>query len=671
MYIGVDYYPEQWPRERWDTDLDLMEELGINVIRLAEFSWGLLEPEEGHFDFSWLDEAVEKISARGFDIVLGTPTATPPAWLTQAYPEVLPVTKSGETISFGARRHYTVNSRKYQELSKHIVQAMAKRYGKHPNVIGWQTDNEYGHEKSDRSYGTEDERAFQAWLQEKYSSLDELNERFGTVFWSQTYTDWSQIPVPKTVYQEHNPSLLLEFDRFCAEAYTKYNRLQTDILRRHVEKRQFITHNFVYTGLAQDQNAIAEDLDFISFDNYPVWGGLAEPVAPAAIARQHHLCRGTKQGRTYWVMEELSGAQGWSQIGYLPRPGHLKLWTYQAIAHGAEAIVYFRWRAARFGTEQFCHGILDHDGVPRRKYQEVKEVIASLQDKEDLIHADYPAEAGLYHDPENEWAWQIQPQSDQFSYVGEVMRFFKPAFDLQVQTDIFRGQEDLSSYKVLIVPVYFLTKKDVNDRLRAFAENGGTIIFTYRTGVKDEDNIVTEETLPGAMRELCGVEVHEYDSLRAERTASIRGTGGALAGREGRSHVWCDFLEPLSAEVLAEYEDEWFDGRAAVTRNEYGNGRVYYIGTGLEEDMLEPLYASIFEEAGCRMQKQQPGIETVRRTSGTHEYLIVLNHDVSKERTVLLPEGRWTNAESGKEGTAEGQMALKPLESRIFVRDKE
>lgn len=387
MYLGVDYYPEQTPRALWEEDFRLMKELGVNVVRLAEFAWSMMEPEEGVYDFSFWDDVIERLSAEGFDIVLGTPTATPPAWLCTKYPEILPVDENGVMISFGARRHYTVHSETYQRLSVKITEEMAKRYGQHPRVIGWQTDNEYGHEKSDRSYGDVDRAAFQRWLENRYGTLDALNEAWGTVFWSQTYTAWEQIPVPRKVYQEHNPSLLVDFDRFCADGYTYYNKLQVDVLRRYIPEDVFITHNLVYSDMAVNQQQMAQDLDYVAFDNYPVWGGLPEPNRFEKMASDHDLCRSSKQGKGFWVMEQLSGAQGWSKIGYLPRPGHIRLWTYQAVARGAEAIVYFRFRAAHFGTEEFCHGIIDHDGKPKRKFEEVKQIMTELNTYGDEINA--------------------------------------------------------------------------------------------------------------------------------------------------------------------------------------------------------------------------------------------------------------------------------------------
>ncbi|KZZ83775.1 beta-galactosidase [Bacillus sp. SJS] len=664
MYIGVDYYPEQWPESRWPEDVTLMKELGVNVVRIAEFGWQLMEPEEGHYDFSLYDRAIKLLTESGIKVVLGTPTATPPAWLIQKHPEILPTDENGVQISFGARRHYTVNSRIFREYTKKIVTEMAKHYGQHPDVIGWQTDNEYGHEKSDRSYGEEDRQAFQAWLEKKYGTLDELNENWGTVFWSQTYTDWSQIPVPRKVLQEHNPSLLLDFDRFCADAYTSYNKLQTDCLRENIRDDQFLTHNFVYTDQAINQWDMAEDLDYVSYDNYPVWGGLAEPVSPSAIAHQHDLCRGTKNGKGYWVMEELSGAQGWSKIGYLPRPGHIKLWTYQAISRGAEAIVYFRWRAAHFGTEEFCHGILDHDGIPKRKYNEVKEVIDSLKEHgDDWIASKYEAQAAVYYDTENAWAWNIQPQSSAFSHRQELLRHYTPAHKLNVATDAVNSRSSLEGYKVVFVPIYFLENPIFTEKLKRYAENGGTVVFSYRSGVKKPNNFVTGQTLPGELTEMTGITINEYESLQTGQQNKVNGVKGSLSGLESAATVWCDLIDPVTAEVLAEYDDCFYKGTAAVTKNKYGKGTVYYIGTALEETMLTALYKEIFQEAGAEIIETQNGVEVVRR----EKFLSAMNHSVDRPAEIDLPEGKYINCATNQK--IKGALKLGPLASILLKKE--
>lgn len=663
MYLGVDYYPEQTPRELWEEDFRLMKELGVNVVRIAEFAWTMMEPEEGVYDFSFWDDVVERLSDAGFDIVLGTPTATPPAWMCHQYPEILPADENGVTISFGARRHYTVHSETYQKFSVAITTEMAKRYGKHPRVIGWQTDNEYGHEKSDRSYSDVDRAAFQVWLKNRYGTLDVLNETWGTVFWSQTYTAWEQIPVPRKVYQEHSPALLVDFDRFCADGYTHYNKLQVDALREHIHPDAFITHNLVYSDMAVNQQQMAQDLDYVSFDNYPVWGGLPEPNRFEKMASDHDLCRSSKQGKGFWVMEQLSGAQGWSKIGYLPRPGHIRLWTYQAVARGAEAIVYFRFRAALFGTEEFCHGIIDHDGKPKRKFAEVKQIMTELNTFGDEINAStYRADVGVYFDQENVWAWTHQPHSDAFDFRTEFVRFYGGAVRRQASTDIVFPGDSLDGYKLIIVPLYFLTNPTFDQALIDYMEQGGHVIFTYRTGVKDPHNNVIPKTLPGKFAPYAGIEIDEYESLQAVQENRVEGIAG-LTGQSSTARLWCDLITPTTAEPLAVYRDTFYDGVAAVTRNKY-KGTVTYIGASIDDAMIDTIYAQAFEEAGIKTLEVPDQVEVVRRHGETRDFVFLMNHDTKETRQVTL-EG--TYQELTTKETYSGTVTLAPLATLILT----
>ncbi|EIT83898.1 beta-galactosidase [Fictibacillus macauensis ZFHKF-1] len=667
MYIGVDYYPEQWPKERWQEDVSLMKELGVNVVRLAEFGWQLMEPKEGVYDFSLFDEVIDLMSQHDIKVVLGTPTATPPAWMIHNYPDILPVDEEGVTISFGGRRHYSVNSKRYRAFSVKIVEQLAKHYGRNETVIGWQTDNEYGHEKSDRSYGEQDRVAFHEWLKDKYETLEHVNEAWGTAFWSQTYTEWEQIPAPKKVLQEHNPGLLLDWDRFCSDQYTSYNKEQCDVLRHHISEDQFITHNFVFNEQAIKQRDMTKDLDFVSYDNYPVWGGLAEPIPPAAIAQQHDLCRATKDGKGYWVMEELAGAQGWSQIGYLPRPGHIKLWTYQAIARGAEAIVYFRWRAARYGTEQFCHGILDHDGKPRRKFEEVKEVFLELKEMgDDWIASHYEPEVGVYYDVENAWAWKIQPQSSALRYKEELVRFYNGAYRLNAATTIVHPESSLEGLKTIIVPLYFLNNSSFTSKLKEYVNDGGTVVLTYRSGVKNEDNAVTDRTLPGELAELAGIEVHEYEPLQEGQQHRVVGTAGHIADVMSPATVWCDLIETTTAEVIAKYRDAFYEGTPAITKNKYGKGFVYYIGTAVEDYYLARLYRDVFRESNVKTYDMPEDVEIIiRKKENGKRYLCVLNHSTTASHRITLPKGIWKDAISGEK--FQGDVRMPSLGATLLI----
>jgi beta-galactosidase len=668
MLLGVDWYPEQWPRKRWETDVRLMAQMGVNVVRLAEFGWSVIEPREGEWNPTLFDEAIQLLDQYGIQVVLGTPTATPPAWLVQKHPEILLIDESGHPVSFGGRRHYSVHSPVYHDYTRKVVTQLAQHYGQDRRVIGWQIDNEFGHESSDLCYSEESRRRFHQWLQERYQSLDALNEAWGTVFWSQTYTDWAQIPVPLKPIAQHNPALLLDFRRFHADAWRRYQRLQIDVLRQHIDSEQFITHNFVWHDQAIDQQAMAQDLDFISYDNYPVWGGLKEPIPPHAIAHFLDLCRSAKGGRGFWVMEQLSGAQGWDRIGYLPRPGHIQLWTYQAVARGAEAIVYFRWRAARRGTEMFCHGVLDHDGKPKRKYREIKEVFRQLSDfGEAWIASRWQAPVAAYYAVENAWAWQIQPQSDAFDYKQEFLRFYEPVHHWNVPVDMVTGSDALDRYQVVVVPVYFLTDPAFTTKLNRFVQEGGTAVLTYRSGVKGMDNEVTERTLPGELAEMAGVEIDEYECLQRGQAHRVRGIAGKVLGMESDAVIWCDILRPTTSEVLAVYEDCFYRGEAAVTRNQHGKGRVYTIGAGLESEWLRVLYRTILEEAGVSVFPTPDGVEWIPRYGGDGAEVAALLNHLENPCGVELPPGVWIRLADEKR--ISGAVTIEGLGSWVLKKE--
>jgi len=664
MYMGVDYYPEHTPRALWAEDIRLMQELRVNVVRMAEFGWSLMEPEEGQFDWSLFDDAIAMLHAAGIAVILGTPTATPPAWLIEKHPEILPVDPNGVRISFGGRRHYCFSAPIYRAHSARITRAMIERYGAHEAIIGWQTDNEYGHEGSDKCYCDQCRTAFHSWLQARYGTLDAVNEAWGTVFWSQTYTRWEQIPVPRKVLTAHNPGLLLDYHRFCSDQIVSFNRIQTEIIRAGAPGR-FVTHNFVYLEQALDQRKVARDLDVIAFDNYPVWGGLPEPIPPAAIALNHDLCRGTKHQR-YWVMEELAGAQGWDMIGYLPRPGHIKLWTYQAIAHGAEAIVYFRWRAAHFGTEEFCHGILDHDGKPKRKFHEVQQVAEELALIGDAWNAaDLSTPVAIYYDPENAWAWQIQRQSSAFDYKKELVTTYNGFYRWHPLIDVVGPEEALNRYQVVIVPIYFLTHPTFTATLHEYVEQGGTVVLTYRSGVKEPSNAVVTTTLPGALADLAGVEIDEYESLQVGQHNRVVFTE-QMAIPAASASVWCDILRPTTAEALAHYDDAFYKGAAAVTRNRYGKGTVYYVGTSLPVETWEAFGRHVLEAAGVPSTNLPRNVEGVRRLGDEEEFYVLLHHGEGQAEVRL--EGSWQRAD--RTPVTSGLVELGPYETVVLRRPR-
>ena len=631
--VGVDYYPEQWDEDRWSIDAQLMREAGFNLVRLAEFAWAKLEPELLKFDFAWLDRAIAILQAHGLEVVLGTPTATPPPWLYASNPEQFRVLPDGRRVTFGHRRGYSPSHPEYLEHSKRIVTAMAEHYAKHPAVIGWQIDNEFG----DRDYSPAAQTAFQEWLKRKHGTLEALNAAWGTVFWSQTYSEWSQIPVPLETAAPHNPGLALDFARFSSQAYVRFQAVQLEILRRLCPDH-FVTHNLMGFGYDQiDYFDLAADLDFVTWDNYPrIWWNINEGDDPARAALSHATMRGLKNA-AFWVMEQQSGAGGWEYVVPHPKPGELRLWAYQAIAHGANGIVFFRFRTARHGSEQYWHGLLEHDGTPGRRYQEAKRF--GLEIKEigtELLESQPRAKVAIALSYESRFALQIQANNPNLSYSGSFKRWYDALHSNQIGTDIVPLDGDLSRYRLLIAPLLHVVTATVAANLERYVRAGGTLVLGFRSGVKDEHNAIIDAPLPGLLRGIAGVRVEEYDSLypqtRNEITLALDNRTPKTIGVE----TWCDVLESEGAERLGTYMSAHYAGRAAITRHRLGHGEVIYVGTTGPE--LEPELIAWFAD---RLELRSSfntvnGVEIVERQTEDKRLVFIMNHS-SETKHVAIP----------------------------------
>ena len=649
MYYGTDYYAEHWPEERWPLDADLMREAGFNVARLAEFAWSKMEPREECYEFSWLDKAIDILGQRGMKIVLGTPTASPPPWLMSAHPDAFRVRADGVRVTFGNRREYCPTNKTYRHYSACITQAMAEHFKDNPNVIGWQIDNEFG----DRCYCPVCARAFQDWVRSRYKSLDDLNRKWGTVFWSHIYNDWGEIPLPWTTSGSPNPGFALDYRRFASDSYVAYQQLQVDILRQ-LCPHHFITHNFMgfrYDGL--NYHALAEPLDFVSWDNYP----LIMNADAARIAIAHDTMRGLK-GSGFWVMEEQSGPHGWENVGPTPRPGELRLWVYQAIAHGAEGIVFFRWRTCRFGTEQYWHGILDHDGIARRRYHEVKRIGEELKRIRKMIAGSRcRAEVAMLLSYDDRFAFQIQSNNSRFSYSDHFQLYYEALHRLGVPVDIVSPRGDLSDYKLVIAPTLHIATEEIISNLQRYVEQGGLLVITFRSGVKDEANAVINRPLPGLLADLSGIEVVEYDSLPADGRNGLEFVipGLLTMGQKRSCEVWCDIIEPKRAEVVARYTEEYYAGWAAVTQNNYGRGETIYVGTIGDGAFYHALMRWLLEKAGIEpLLATSRAVEVTAKEKDGRVLLFLLNH-ASQDEEVELEE-RYRDLLTDKE--VEGETTI-------------
>lgn len=634
FYFGVDYYPEHWPEERWPEDARLMAEAGFNVVRLAEFAWSKMEPQEGHSDFNWLDRAIAILAAQGIQVILGTPTASPPPWLMAKYPDLFRMREDGRPVTFGNRREYCPNNPLYHEYTRRIVTQMAEHYADHPAVIGWQIDNEFG----ERCYCHVCAAAFHDWLRHRYASLDELNRQWGTIFWSHVYNDWTEIPLPLTTGGSPNPGLALDFYRFASDSYVAYQQMQIDILRRQCPQH-FVTHNLM--GFKYDRLNyfdLARALDFVSWDNYPrtQWSMQAR-VDPSHAALAADTMRGLKR-QNVWVLEQQAGPGGWEMVGVAPRPGELRLWAYQAIAHGADAIIFFRWRTARYGTEQYWHGLLDYDAYPGRRYEEIKHMGAEIKKAGAQIGGSLvkPTVAMLLS-YEARFAFQIQANNPQFSYPDHFHQFYRALYHRHVPMDIVEPTADLSPYRLVVAPALHLVSGSIAANLQRFVAAGGVLVLTLRAGVKDESNAVVNQRLPGLLSDLCGVEVEEYDSLPPGVQNGLEFTLPELTtAHPPAASVWCDVLKAHGATVVARYTQDYYAGKPAITLNRFGQGRVVYVGTVGDALLYETLAGWLLGLAGVRRMIAAPeGVEVAERWQGERRLLFVLNHSEREQEITL------------------------------------
>jgi len=666
VFFGADYYPEQWPEDRWPEDARLMEEAGFNVVRLAEFAWSKMEPRPAKFDFNWLDRLLEILQSHGISAVLGTPTASPPPWLMAGNPDIFRVREDGRRVTYGNRCEYCPNAPAYRKYVRRIVTAMAKHFANHPAVIGWQIDNEMG----ERCFCPECQARFQEWLRKCHGSLKALNTAWGTNFWSHVYNNWKEIPVPLTTGGSPNPGLALDFRRFVSDSYVAYQQLQVDILRETCP-HHFITNNFMgfgYEGL--DYFELARPLDHVSWDNYPFgfWHKEFPRDNAGGLALGHDAMRGLKQ-KNFWVMEQQAGPSGWETLSPSPRPGQLRLWAYQAIAHGADGVVFFRWRTARYGTEQYWHGLLDHHGQPGRRYAEIKQMGAELQKIGKLVQgSSVKANVAILQSYDSRFAFQVQPNNAQFNFGEHVRHLHQALFSTNVGVDVLAPDADLTGYKLVIVPALHILTEPIVANLKSYVQEGGILVVTPRTGVKDDNNAVVDQPLPGLLSEVCGVMVAEYDCLLAGITQSVKFTLPELKALDPvPARIWCDILEPAGAQVLARYTDDYYANQAAITLNDFGKGQAIYIGTFGDKALYRALFNWLmrsFQITGLLITPD--GVEVSERWQENQNLLFILNHS-SLPQAISLPDG-YIDLFAGM--AREGSVTIAPYDVMILAKQK-
>lgn len=587
--LGACYYPEHWPETLWEDDFRRMREMGLDIIRIAEFAWSIFEPEEGRFEFGLFDRVMDLAAQHGISVIIGTPTATPPAWLTHKYPETLNVSRDGVTFQHGHRQHCNLNAAIFRQLSERIAGKMAEHYANHPALVGWQIDNELNCGISEY-YADADHAAFRTWLQARYGTLDRLNEAWGTVFWNQTYSHWDQIyllrPNPS---HSPNPHLALDEKRFISDTVISYVKLQVDAIRRH-DTTHWITTNGLF-GHIDNHRMTSEQLDFISYDSYPQFGTLwPDTGAHPLLDRKSSASLSTVRSISpqFCVMEQQSGPGGWvNTMGQAtPRPGQLRLWTYQSVAHGADMLLYFRWRTATFGTEIYWHGINDYHNRPNRRCAEVAQVAGELaRIGEALIGSRYEAGVAILMDYDNAWDGEVDiwhgPYANQSaaSWHAALQHRHVPA-DM-VAVDAQTSLQDLQRYHTLIYPHPAIMTEETAALLKEYVSAGGRLVFGCRTGYKDSRGHCVMRPMPGPVSDLCGLEVEEFTRMNTNQPESSIVWEGH-SGEPLLSGPFNDILQPTGAgaRVLATYGENagHYAGRAVLVENAWGHGSALMFG---------------------------------------------------------------------------------------------
>jgi beta-galactosidase len=648
LLLGVDYYPDQTPEALWEEDSRMMAETGFTNVRIAEFAWALMEPAEGKFDFAWLRRAVQTLHKHNIAVILGTPSAAPPPWLSLKYPEIMEVDAHGQRLHAGGRRFTCPTNKTYRRLSLAIATEMARSFAETPGVIGWQIDNEFTLSSTPRCYCDFCQAGFQEWLRSKYGSLEKLNQAWGTVFWSQTYTDFGQIPVPLPSGGDPNPGLALDYDRYQSYANVSFQEEQLIMLRQKCPKH-FVTTNNVGPPVDYiDMRELYRNLDFVAFDNYPGFfemimqeqkSGTFPPGAiTTTIAMMHDFARCVKGGKPFMIMEEQSGKAGQRSFSPQPEKGQVRLWTYQAIAHGAMGVNYFRWDTATFGAEEYWHGVLNHDRSKSPAYDEIKQTVKELKALgPEVLNSSYPAEAALIFDYDCGWALQIQPGHLGLSYMPQVTGWYGAITASHSGVDVIQPGADLTAYKIVFAPVAYVLSEAQATRIRNFVQAGGVFVSSFRLGVKTESSQIVRTPLPGLLRDVMGVTVEDYLPIYSAKQGVK--FSSAFAGADAECGLWADILQPAGAEVVGSYTAGEHAGKAAVTINTFGKGRAVYVGADLDAASLAKVLRTLTASAGVRPAIDVPaGVEMTVRRSGDKQWMFLLNHtSIAQTVTIAKP----------------------------------
>jgi beta-galactosidase len=623
---GGDYNPEQWPRETWAEDVRLMREAGVTVATVGVFSWALLEPEQGRFELDWMADVLDLLHGGGIAVDLATATASPPPWLSLAHPETLPERADGTRLWPGGRQAWCPSSPVFRERAIALVTALAERFGDHPALAMWHVSNELGCHNV-HCYCDVSAAAFRRWLAGRYGTVEDLNEAWGTAFWSQRYTDWEQVLPPRTAPTFPNPTQQLDFARFSSDELLDHFRAERDLLRRLTPEVP-VTTNFMVSPRTKDMDyhAWGHEQDLVSQDHYVV---AADPDAQVELSWSADLTRGTAGGAPWFLMEHSTSAVNWQERNVAKLPGQLARNSLAHVARGADAVCFFQWRQSRAGAEKFHSALVPHAGTGTKVWREVVDLGATLARLGEVAGSTVRADVAILFDWHSWWAAELDSHpSGDVTYTDRSLALYRALWDAGVTVDLVHPDSDLSAYRLVLVPTLYLVTDRSAEALRSYVERGGHALVTYWSGIVDQDDHVRLGGYPGAFRDLLGIRTEEFHPLRAGE--EVRLAGGLLDGET--ADVWTEDLALQGAKEVSGYADGPLPGVPALTRHTVGRGTAWYLATRLRPPGTAALVRELCAVAGVAVH-DRPGVEVVRREGERASYLFVLNH-TGREATV-------------------------------------
>ena len=642
MLYGGDYNPEQWDEAVWEEDMRMFRLAGIDCVTLNVFSWAALQSDEVTYHFERLDKIMELVRKNNLKVVMATSTAAHPAWMAKKYPEVLRTEFNGMKRKFGSRHNSCPNSPVYQKYSVALARKLAERYGTYDNIVTWHISNEYGGE----CYCENCEKAFRVWLKEKYGSIEALNKAWNTSFWGHTFYDWDEIVVPN-LQSEHFAQdrttfqgISLDYRRFNSDSIL-HNYLGEYEAVKAVTPHIPVTTNLMGFYKALDYQKWAGYMDVVSWDNYP------DPTdPPALVAMRHDLMRGLKQGAPFMLMEQTPSVTNWQSYNLLKRPGDMRLISYQAVAHGADTVMFFQMRRSIGACEKFHGAVIDHVGTENtRVFREVSQLGEELKQLGDTtLDSRTPSKVAMLVDWDNWWALEYSagPSCD-LKYMDELANYYTALYDNNISVDIISAQDPLDDYKVVIAPVMYMTKPGADEKIRKFVSEGGTFVTTFLSGLVDEHDLVITGGYPGKLRDILGIWVEETDALPSYMKNSF-----SWNGKDYDCGLICDIMHMENAQALACYDKDFYEGTPVLSKNEFGKGHAYYVATRAGQDFYADFLNKVLEEQGVEpVFKPCKGVEITLRRKEETNFLFFLNHN--PQETVLIAEKPGTDLLTGKE----------------------